>query len=272
VDGNLDFRLDATGNDEIASLTRSFDSMRIRLKGEFEKRSRFLMAVSHDLATPLTSIEGYTEAILDGYAKDDQTRTKYLSIILDKSKVLDGRIAELIEFVRMETGEWKMMCAEVDIKDFLLHVAAIFKEDAFVLKRSYSSSIDIPEGVLVTLDRNLIIRALENLFHNAVRYTNDNDAISFRAGLAGSESGIMLAIEDTGIGIPEDEIAHIFDPFFRGRSFTKEKGFGLGLSTVRSIIEAHDWTISVSSKTGKGSRFGIRIPAALRDSASPHRE
>jgi signal transduction histidine kinase len=263
VDGNLDFRLAASGNDEIASLTRSFDSMRGKLKEEYEKRSRFLMAVSHDLATPLTSIEGYTEAIIDGFAADDATRTKYLSVILEKSKVLDTRIGELIDFVRMETGDWMMKCAPSDVKEFLSGISKLYAEDAQVFRRQFESKIDLPGAMLVSMDKNLVIRALENLFHNAVRYSKDDDSVSLAARYveAGGAGEILLAISDTGYGIAQDEIAHIFDPFFRGKRFSKEKGFGLGLSTVRSIIEAHGWTISVSSEQGKGSIFEIRIPA-----------
>src|SRR5271157_2100494 len=97
--GDLDFELAVRGNDRIASLTRSFDSMRLALKEEYARRARFIMGVSHDLRTPLTLIQGYVEAISDGLASEPDSQRKYLSIILDKTRSLEGMVGELIEFV-----------------------------------------------------------------------------------------------------------------------------------------------------------------------------
>jgi len=113
ADGNLDFELPARGNDQISSLTRSFDSMRRALKEEYARRARFIMGVSHDLKTPLTLIQGYVEAIADGYAAEPETQKRYLSIIMDRSRILESMVGELIGFVRMETGEWRMTHREV---------------------------------------------------------------------------------------------------------------------------------------------------------------
>jgi signal transduction histidine kinase len=105
AEGDLDFELPARGNDQISSLTRSFDSMRRALKEEYARRARFIMGVSHDLRTPLTLIQGYVEAIADGFASEPEAQKRYLSIILDKTRALEGMVGDLIEFVRMETGE-----------------------------------------------------------------------------------------------------------------------------------------------------------------------
>ena len=117
AEGDLDFELPARGNDQIASLTRSFDSMRRALKEEYARRSRFIMGVSHDLRTPLTLIQGYVEAISDGFAAEPDAQKKYLSIILDKTHALEAMIGELIEFVKMETGEWRMTHRDVPVQD-----------------------------------------------------------------------------------------------------------------------------------------------------------
>ena len=255
--GDLDFNLTPRGNDEIASLTRSFNSMRIKLKEELAKRSRFLMAVSHDLSTPLTSIKGYLEAITDGFAGDKENLKKYISIICDKSEILQNRIEELIEFVRLETGGWQLKQETIRLLEFLKQTTAIYKEDAVIFKRRFIHDIDIPENIRVTIDQSLLLRALENLFHNAVRYTQENDEIRFSA--KSLTENIQLTIEDTGSGIEEYELTHIFDPFFRGKKFNKTRGFGLGLSTVKSIINAHGWNIDVQSKPGKGTTFIISI-------------
>jgi signal transduction histidine kinase len=255
--GDLDFKLIPKGKDEIASLTRSFDDMREALREELAKRSRFLMAVSHDLSTPLTSIKGYIEAITDGLAGDRTGLEKYLSIISEKAELLETRIDELIEFVRLETGEWRLKQEPVAFKEFILQAVTMYREDALIFKRRFSSRIDIPETVIVTIDQSLLLRALENLFYNALRYTDENDGIHLEA--LRRDDTISLTIRDTGTGIGKDELARIFDPFFRGEHPAGLRGFGLGLSTVKSIINAHGWDISVESQPGEGTAFQINI-------------
>ncbi len=144
--GDLDFELPARGNDQISSLTRSFDSMRRALKEEYARRARFIMGVSHDLRTPLTLIQGYVEAIADGYAADPEAQKKYLSIILDKTRGLEGMVGDLIEFVRMETGQWRMTHRDVPIRQFLMDIARRFAEDALILKRDFGWTIDLPDS------------------------------------------------------------------------------------------------------------------------------
>ena len=260
ADGNLDFELPARGNDRIASLTRSFDSMRRALKEEYARRARFIMGVSHDLRTPLTLIRGYVEAIADGYATEPDAQKRYLSIILDKSRTLEGMIGDLIGFVRMETGEWRLTHREVTVRQFLTDIARRFAEDALILKREFAWSIDCPDTLTVRMDAGLFTRALENLVGNAIRYTGQQGKITLDARKEGAE--IALSIADTGIGIPPDDLDHIFDPFYRGTNSRRETGFGLGLTTVKSIIEGHGWSIGVSSEVGKGTTFTIRMPVS----------
>ena len=258
--GDLDFELPVRGNDQIASLTRSFDSMRRALKEEYARRARFIMGVSHDLKTPLTLIQGYVEAIADGYAAEPDAQKRYLSIILDKTRALEGMIADLIEFVRMETGEWRMTHHDVAMRSFLADIARRFAEDALILKRDFATTIDVPDGVTVRMDAGLFSRALENLVGNAIRYTEENGKVTMSARQEAGE--VVLSIADTGIGIPGEDLSRIFDPFYRGTNSRREQGFGLGLTTVKSIIESHGWSIGVASEVGTGTTFTIRMPAA----------
>jgi signal transduction histidine kinase len=262
ADGELDFSLPVRGNDEVASLTRSFDRMRSSLKEEFARRARFIMGVSHDLRTPLALIQGYVEAVADGKAADPETHRKYLSIVQDKTRALDGMVTDLIEFVRMDTGEWKLTHRPVALAPFLRPIAQRYAEDAAILSRSFTHAIDLADDVEVSMDEPLLGRALENLIGNAIRYTEEGGSIELRAFL---ENGApVLTITDTGIGIPAEDLPRIFDPFYRGTNARREQGIGLGLATVKSIVEGHGWTIAVSSDIGKGSTFRITMgrPAA----------
>ncbi len=114
------------------------------------------------------------------------------------------------------------------------------------------------------MDEGLVSRALENLIGNAIRYTEAGGRIELSARVAadGEKGMVRVEVSDTGIGIPEEDIKNIFDPFYRGTNSRREHGFGLGLTTVKSIIESHGWTIRVSSEVGKGTVFTIDIPLA----------
>ena len=258
AEGNLDFELPARGNDQISSLTRSFDSMRRALKEEYARRARFIMGVSHDLRTPLTLIQGYVEAVADGYAANPAEQKKYLNIAIDKARTLEGMVGDLIEFVRMETGQWRMTHHDVAVGAFLGEIARRFQEDASILRREFDWTIEIPDGTTVRMDAGLFTRALENLVGNAIRYTESNGVVSMDARCEAGE--VCLTIADTGVGIPPEDLPRIFDPFYRGTTSRREQGFGLGLTTVKSIIESHGWSIAVSSVVGRGSSFTIRMP------------
>jgi signal transduction histidine kinase len=258
AEGDLDFDLPARGNDQISSLTRSFDSMRRALKEEYARRARFIMGVSHDLRTPLTLIQGYVEAVADGYAASPVEQKKYLSIVIDKARALEGMVGDLIEFVRMETGQWRMTHHDVAVGPFLGSIARRFAEDATILKREFHWTLDVDDGTMVRMDAGLFTRALENLVGNAIRYTETDGVVSLDARRDGGQ--IYLTIADTGIGIPDEDLPHIFDPFYRGTNSRREQGFGLGLTTVKSIIEGHGWTIAVASSVGRGTTFTIRMP------------
>lgn len=257
--GNLDVSVEVGGSDELSELASDLDTTRKELKEERAKRSRFLMSVSHDLKTPLTTIRGYLEAIDDGLATDPEILAQYLAVIRGKSEILETRILELIEFVRMETGEWRMQNSRFSLARFLLTGCAAFAEDAEVHNRVFESDIDLPEEVTVYGDKTLLIRVFENLFHNALRYTRDGDRISISASVR-ADGDAEILFEDTGPGFGDNEPEMLFEPLARGTNSRQEPGFGLGLATVRAIIESHGWSIEAQNRSGGGASFTVRIP------------
>ena len=253
--GDLDFEIDAHGNDDIASLTRSFNAMRIQVKEEYARRARFLMGVSHDLKTPLALIEGYADAIQDGYADKPEKLEKYVSIIKNESFLLEARIAHLIDLIKLDTGEWKITHKEVELKYFLEGLGRRFVDDAGILGYNFKYTINLPHTIKVSMDPDLIIRALENLINNAIRYSDKTSPVHLTAELKEDQIGISIC--NCGIGISKEEMRYIFEPFFRGDNSNKEQGFGLGLATVKSIIRSHGWDIDAES--GEKTIFTIRI-------------
>jgi signal transduction histidine kinase len=254
--GDLDFQLEVRGKDEIAALSSSFESMRRALKEEEARHSRFLMAVSHDLKTPLTSIKGYLEAIEDGLAEDPRLLHDYVGIMGAKTKVLEGRINELIDYVKMATGQWQLKHRPIRLRRFLGDLAKTFASDAQVFKREFRHRIELPEDACLPGDEGLLGRALDNLFHNALRYTREGDTIRLLARQEGGQ--VVIVFEDNGPGVAESELERIFEPFYRGTESRREAGTGLGLSIVRSILDAHGWSIRAGKAAGSGLALTIR--------------
>ena len=255
-DGDLDFHLEAKGSDRIASLTRSFDRMRERVKEDSAARSRFLMGVSHDLKTPLASITGYLDAITDGMASSPEQLAKYLAIIRDKTGLLESRIKQLIDFVKLDTNEWKRGRENVLLGPFVEEAAAVFSSEAQVRGFGFEAQIDIRGDLEISMDSDLVLRVMENLVHNAFRFAEPGSVIVFRAVRQGSQ--IALQICNQGEIIAPEDMPRLFEPFYRGSKARKEPGFGLGLSVVKSVIASHGWNIEVASKDG-GTCFTISI-------------
>jgi signal transduction histidine kinase len=258
-EGDLDFKLEARGNDRIASLSRSFDAMRERLRDEGAARSRFIMAVSHDLKTPLSSISGYLDAIAEGMASTPEALAKYLAIIRDKAGLLESRIAQLIDFVKLETSEWSGTREDALLAPFLDEAATVFGVEAEARGFAFERVLAIGPGTRVSMDGALVSRALENLVDNAFRYAEAGSAVRLEA--AEADGVVVLGIANRGTPIAERDLPFIFEPFYRGAGTRRETGFGLGLAVVKSVVSSHGWDMAVRSADGE-TRFTITIPLA----------
>jgi signal transduction histidine kinase len=261
--GDLDLKVDARGSNEITSLTSSLNKMRSTLKEEENRRYRFIMGVTHDLKTPLALIRGYTEALKDGVTNDSVSRINAMNIIISKADQLEGMINDLLEFVRMDTGEWRNRLQKVNMGEFLKGFAKRISMDAELLHHHTAIDITLPPSLSVPLDERLAVRALENLVNNAIRYTPDGTTI--RLGAALVENAVRITISDNGPGIRKDDLPHVFEAFYRGSSSRREEGMGLGLSIVKWVVAAHGWSIAVTSEQNAGGMtsetcFTIAIP------------
>ncbi|MDR1862479.1 MAG: HAMP domain-containing histidine kinase, partial [Treponema sp.] len=278
AEGELDIAIDVRGSNEITSLTNSLNKMRNALKEEEQRRYRFIMGVTHDLKTPLALIKAYTEAIEDGITEDPATHSSATGIISAKADQLEGMINELLEYVRMDSGEWRGQLQKVNITAFLQDAASAFAPDVELLHHEFRSEITLPANLFVFMDERLILRALENLVNNAIRYTPNDSAITLSAGLVegkadgrdyGGTNGkaaktVRLTVRDNGPGIDTADLPHVFEMFYRGTSSRREQGMGMGLAVVKWAVNSHGWSISVNSeREGAGQRgtcFCITIP------------
>ena len=258
ADGELDLSVDVRGSNEITSLTNSLNKMRNTLKEEELRRSRFIMGVTHDLKTPLALIKGYAEAIKDGIVEDPVSSANATGIIIEKSDQLEEMINDLLDFVRMETGEWRTQLKQLNLSAFLGKMAGALGSDVELLRHTLTHDINLPEDIAVPMDERLALRAFENLVHNAVRHTPAGSAI--RIAAVHLDNAVELIVSDNGPGIDGEALPHIFDMFYRGTSSRRERGLGLGLAVVKWVADYHGWTISVASEKGVGTCFLITIP------------
>ena len=261
--GDLESQVQVRGIREIGALAEAMDRMRATLREDRDRRARFLAAVSHDLRTPLTSIGGYLEAVEDGLADDPETLRRYVEIMHGKARLLEGRIQGLLEFARMETGEWRLGFERLALEPFLSSLCAEFGEDAGLTGRGLAPLLGGSRGIAVLADAALLRRAFENIISNALRYSPPGGLVSLaaRRGSSGAAGvGLIIEIDDEGPGIVEADRQRIFEPFYRGSGAREGEGNGLGLYIARSVLRGHGWDIEASSSPTGGARFSVVIP------------
>jgi len=229
-----------------------------------EMRSEFVANVSHELRTPLTSIKGFTETLLEGALEDPVTARHFLNIINVESERLTRLIDELLNLSKIEdhkaTPEWQ----PVAINELIERAVTIFQPRA--TEKSLSIEVNLPENLpLVQGDPDMLRQVLINLIDNAVSYTQEGGMI--RVSAEAGENKVKVAVQDNGIGIPEDSISRVFERFYRvDKARSREQGgTGLGLSIVKHIIDVHHGSVQVNSKVGEGSTFTFVLPVNGRN-------
>lgn len=223
-------------------------------------RRDFVANVSHELKTPLTSIKGYLEALLDGAKDDPERSTQFLEIAKRHTDNLDAIISDLLVLSLIESGRYRWKRHTVRIPELVKRSVELIQPAADKKRQTIETAMD--EAVpAITGDSDKLAEAVMNLLDNAVKYTPEGGRITVAAAM--TPQGLELSVADTGMGIPPQERDRIFERFYRiDRARTRELGgTGLGLAIVKHIIEAHHGAIAVSSEPNRGTRFTITLPA-----------
>lgn len=261
AEGNLDEKVTLKYNNELIHVANAIDRMRVELREKRNVEQRFVMSVTHDLKTPLTSINGYLEALADGVITDPEDVRQTVEMMQNKSSLLDNRINELLEYSRSRTAGWRENWKEINLAGWLENISAMFRSDAELYGRQYVRSIGIGGDVVIKGDEKLLSRALENLFDNACRYTEAGDTIVLSAAMtehAGRKT-VEILVEDSGSGINPEDMDKIFELFYRNDRGRNSRGMGIGLASVRTIIEDHGGAISCSNSRSGGACFRIEL-------------
>ena len=260
AEGNLHYQLTVDSNDEMGYLAATLSYMASELaKGE-DNQKKLVANVSHDFRSPLTSIKGYSEAMLDGTIPPEM-HEKYLAILVNESERLIKLTNNLLTLNNLNTEGLILDITVFDINEIIRKTAATF-EGTCREKRITLNLILTGETLPVKGDMGKIQQVLYNLLDNAIKFSNRDSEI--RISTTEKHSKIFVSVKDFGIGIPKDSIGHVFDRFYksdlsRGKD---KKGTGLGLSIAREIIRSHGENINVTSTEGEGTEFTFSLPVA----------
>lgn len=222
-------------------------------------RKDFVANVSHELRTPIAMLQGYSEALLDDVAQSEAERKELAKVINDESLRMGRLVNELLDLARMESGFINLNLESVQIKPFVERVVHKFsnlaKEEEIELITDIQ--LDCEE---IEIDPDRIEQVLTNLIDNAIRHTPKGGKIIVSGRVDGK--GIYLKVQDTGSGIPPEDLPFVFERFYKAdKARTRGKaGTGLGLAIAKNIVVAHDGEITVESKLGQGTAFTIKIP------------
>ncbi len=230
-----------------------------RLKDLDQLKTDFINTVSHELRTPLTSMRWSTESLSQLVDQRDETVAKLLRIIREDNYRLANMIEELLGFARLDAGKLQPNITNADLAQILDRA----REEIFPLAQQKNitlAQIEGPETLMIQADAEQIRRIAINILDNAIKYTPKNGLVS--VSLKQTKENAIIQVTDTGIGISENDQAHIFDKFYRTNQadVQNERGTGLGLAIVKGITEAHGGTVVVNSQVGRGTLFQVTLP------------
>lgn len=226
-------------------------------------RSEFVANVSHELRTPLTAVKGFAETLLDGAMHEPETLQAFLKIILHESDRLHRMIGELLDLSKIEFGQVKLDFRRIHLKEHLEDVLRLVQVEAE--ERQLTLQLHVADDPVIEADPDRFRQILLNLLSNAIAYTPPGGRIDLMA--ESHPDGTWVRVRDTGIGIPEEDLPHLFERFYRvDKARSRESGgTGLGLAIVKHLVEAHHGMIEVKSELGRGSQFSVFFPARQPD-------
>lgn len=256
--GDFSKRIPVTSNDEIGELAVSFNQMTNSLSRLEETRKSFIANVSHEMRTPMTTIGGFIDGIIDGTIESEK-QSYYLGIVSSEIKRLSRMVQSMLNLARLESSEFVLKREAFDFREQIVGIV-IGQEQRIEEKKIDILGLDSLPAVTLSADKDLIYQAVYNLVDNAIKFVNEGGSISFLVNV--DSNNARFSITNTGTGIPRGDLPFIFDRFYKldkSRAANKNS-MGLGLYIVKTIIKNHGGTISVSSKEDEFTRFEFVLP------------
>lgn len=247
------------GPQEVRSLTDAFNDMVQRVKSSQQSQRDFVANVSHELKTPLTSIQGFAQAILDGTVKTRNEIKASAEVIQGEADRMYRLVLDLLELARFDAGTVQLDKSEIDLQRLLSGLVEKMRMQAE--KEGIQLTLNLGPLPVYRGDPDRLSQVFSNIIDNALKYTPPGGKVDVRAEQDGEH--IQITVADTGQGIPEGAIGHVFDRFYqvdKSRSNTREPSTGLGLAIAEEIVRAHKGEITVRSEVGEGSQFQVILP------------
>lgn len=266
-DGDLDFELEPEGDAEIRELFRDFESMRRQLKDSEEERERFdtenkelISNISHDLKTPITTVKGYVEGIMDGVADTPEKMDRYIKTIYNKANDMDRLINELTFYSKIDTNRIPYTFSKLNVAEYFDDCAEEVCLDMEEQHIRFTYLNQVEKSTLIIADAEQMKRVINNIIGNSVKYL-DKPKGQIELRILDAGDFIQVELEDNGKGIAAKDLPNVFDRFYRTDASrnSAQGGSGIGLSIVRKIIEDHGGKIWASSRIGEGTTMHFVI-------------
>ncbi len=259
--GDFSTRIPVEGRDEAAQLGKSLNEMAEQLRGLEDTRRSFVANVSHELRSPLTSMKGFLEAMQDGTIPPENY-PEYIGIVLNETRRMVTLVNDLLDLARIESGTIQLNFEVFDINELIRRTLLTF--EARLVENEMEMEVHFAqEQCTVFADATQIGQVLRNLIDNAIKYSPKGRALFIST--YSMRKTVYVTVRDTGIGIPQEDVPHVFDRFYKvekAHTPTPQMGSGLGLSIVKRIIESHGQSITVRSARGRGTQFTFTLERA----------
>lgn len=254
--GQFSEEVPETGPSEIQQVAVAFNRMTGEVLAAQQSQREFMANVSHDLKTPLTSIQGYSQAIIDGAASDP---TKAAEIIYEEAERLNRMVHELTDLARLQAGRLSMKLTPLDVGEVV--IAMVERLSLVAEKENIDLQAQSAPLPVIAADGDRLVQVLTNLIGNAIKYTHPGGKILVRTGVR--NGGVEIIVQDNGIGIPSDDLTHIFDRFYQvDKSRGPARGTGLGLAITQEIVQSHGGKIRIHSEgVNRGTTVTVWLPS-----------
>jgi signal transduction histidine kinase len=270
--GDYDQTVPLEGPTEFKEVAVNFNQMAQQVRAAQHSQRDFLANAAHELKTPLTSIQGFAQAIQDGTASEPEVVRKSASIIYDEAARMNRLVVELLELARLESGQIVLRREPVQLEALLRGLGERVQPRAQA--SGVQLQIELAALPVITGDGDRLAQVFSNLIDNALKHTPGGGKVTVAArALSGSSAvkrgtlraigGVEISVADTGAGIPPDDLPHVFDRFYqveKSRARSKEGSVGLGLSIVKELVAAHGGVIHAESIVGLGTKFVVWLP------------
>ncbi|ABY95183.1 MULTISPECIES: sensor histidine kinase [Thermoanaerobacter] len=250
--GNLDVKINYKEDDELGDLAKSMNTMVKQLSITDKFRKDLIANISHDLKTPLGLIRGYSEMLLDYYGDDKEKREKYLNTVIKETERMSKLVDDVLQLSKLQSGMVEIKEEPIDLEKLIFETLDIFEIQ--ILEKNIEVKLNNLK-LKVIADREMIKRAIINIISNAIASMENGGILTITAEPQDKE--ILIKVSDTGCGIPQKDLEHIFDRYYKGN----KSGTGLGLAIVKEILTLHGSKYGIESQEGVGTTFYFTLKA-----------